>query len=193
MSSFNLEKELSFYLGYHSNKLNQLVHIVFVPLIFWTTLVWLNNTSALFETELLGYAFPVNGALLVTAVYALYYLILEPVAGTVYLPILLFEFVSAGYFLRTVPHANVYALGLHVLSWAMQIGAHQVFEKRSPALLDSLHQALLLAPLFVWLEVLFMFGYRKDLHKRIRNTAGVAIAKFRKEQRQAQEAARKAQ
>jgi uncharacterized membrane protein YGL010W len=37
--------------------------------------------------------------------------------------------------------------------------------------LDNLLQSLVLAPLFVWLHVLFVFGYRpalqKDLHERV--------------------------
>ena len=36
---------------------------------------------------------------------------------------------------------------------------------RAPALLDSLDQAVVTAPLFVFLEVLFALGYRKDFYK----------------------------
>jgi uncharacterized membrane protein YGL010W len=56
------------------------------------------------------------------------------------------------------------AVGLHVLAWYMQIHpGHGVFEKRKPALLDSLVQAFALAPLFVHMEVLFWCGYRPKL------------------------------
>ncbi len=44
---------------------------------------------------------------------------------------------------------------------------HGAFEKRAPALLDSLDQALLTAPLFVLMEVAFFLGYRKEFHAKI--------------------------
>lgn len=44
----------------------------------------------------------------------------------------------------------------------------RVFEKRRPALLDSLFQSLVLAPLFVWMELLFACGYRPGLLTDVR-------------------------
>jgi 2-hydroxy fatty acid dioxygenase len=61
-----------------------------------------------------------------------------------------------------------WALALHALAWYMQIHpGHAIFERKKPALLDSLVQAFAAAPLFVWLEVLFAFGYRSELQKRV--------------------------
>lgn len=37
----SMEDALVFYRQYHKNKWNQLIHIVFVPVIMWTVLVWL--------------------------------------------------------------------------------------------------------------------------------------------------------
>ena len=45
------------------------------------------------------------------------------------------------------------ALAIHVTAWVLQFAGHGVFEGRAPALLDSLDQALITAPLFVLLEV----------------------------------------
>eukprot|EP01127_Copromyxa_protea_P001870 TRINITY_DN1177_c0_g1_i1.p1 TRINITY_DN1177_c0_g1~~TRINITY_DN1177_c0_g1_i1.p1 ORF type:complete len:101 (-),score=32.50 TRINITY_DN1177_c0_g1_i1:66-368(-) len=59
--------------------------------------------------------------------------------------------------------ATVKAVG-----WVLQILAHQVFEGRAPALLDNLLQAIVLAPYFVLLEVLFYFGYRPDLQAKFK-------------------------
>ena len=59
------------------------------------------------------------------------------------------------------------ALTIHVVAWILQFIGHGVFEGRAPALLDSLDQALLTAPLFVLLEIFFFFGYRKDLHAKM--------------------------
>ena len=43
-----------------------------------------------------------------------------------------------------------------------------MFEGRAPALLDNLVQAFLQAPFFVWLELLFKVGYRKELQEELR-------------------------
>ena len=39
--------------------------------------------------------------------------------------------------------------------------------ERAPALLDSMDQAFLTAPLFVLLEIFFFFGYRKDFYNKM--------------------------
>lgn len=63
--------------------------------------------------------------------------------------------------------ANYAAIGVHVVSWLVQFIGHGVFEGRAPALLDNLVQAIFLAPFFVWLEILFAFGYRPELKSRL--------------------------
>ena len=63
----------------------------------------------------------------------------------------------------------------------MQIHAgHYVFEKRKPALMDGFAEAMLSAPLFVWLEVIFFFGFRKDLREAVERKARVLIASYEK-------------
>jgi len=57
-----------------------------------------------------------------------------------------------------------------------RISGHGVFEGRKPALFDNLAQSLLMAPFFVFLEVLFKFGYRPELQKRIEARVKIAIA-----------------
>lgn len=60
---------------------------------------------------------------------------------------------------------------------------HGKFEGRAPALLDNLVQAAFLAPFFVWLETLFMFGYRPELQKRVEAAVVKEIEKFKKQKR----------
>lgn len=79
---------------------------------------------------------------------------------------------------------NYWAGGIHIVSWLAQFVGHGVFEKRAPALLDNLVQAILLAPLFVWMEVLFFFGYRPELKERFDQGVKVEIEKFRKQQKE---------
>ena len=63
-------------------------------------------------------------------------------------------------------------------AWILQFIGHGVFEGRAPALLDSLDQALLMAPLFVLLEVLFSMGYRREFHEKIMKQVEVNMKEF---------------
>jgi uncharacterized membrane protein YGL010W len=65
------------------------------------------------------------------------------------------------------------------LSWIAQFLGHGVFEGRAPALLDNLVQALVLAPFFVWMEVLFMLGYRPELKARVEKAVEKEIEKYK--------------
>jgi uncharacterized membrane protein YGL010W len=96
-------------------------------------------------------------------------------------PLLLASAASATAFYRTAEDPIKTALIMQVITWGAQVFTHQVFEKRSPALLDNLIQAFALAPLFVFLEVLFFFGYRPALRQRVQNIVAVNITKFRRE------------
>ena len=70
-----------------------------------------------------------------------------------------------------------WAIGLHALAWYMQLHpGHAVLERRKPALLDGFVQAFAAAPLFVWLEVLFCFGYRQDLRAAVHRRAAAKAA-----------------
>jgi len=62
---------------------------------------------------------------------------------------------------------------------------HGFFEGRAPALLDNLVQALFLAPFFVWFEVLFFFGYRPELQRRLNKAVEVELSKLRKDKAEA--------
>ncbi|XP_035712828.1 2-hydroxy-palmitic acid dioxygenase mpo1-like [Folsomia candida] len=69
---------------------------------------------------------------------------------------------------------------LHVLCWIAQFIGHGAFEGRAPALLGNMMQAFVMAPLFVLLEVLFFFGYRKDFQKKMWIRVEAEIAKLKK-------------
>ena len=75
--------------------------------------------------------------------------------------------------------ANYWAGGLFLVSWIAQFVGHGAFEGRAPALLDNLFQALFLAPLFVWLELLFALGYRPELKSRLDNLIAQDVLKFK--------------
>jgi len=98
--------------------------------------------------------------------YTGYYVALEPVAGATWAVVVGIPlWLSATAFqAASAPHAWACALGVHVLSWYAQIHpGHLILERRRPAIMDSVFQSLVLAPLFVWIEVLFACGYRPEL------------------------------
>jgi uncharacterized membrane protein YGL010W len=68
---------------------------------------------------------------------------------------------------------------LHVGCWVAQFVGHGAFEGRAPALFDNLVQAIFLAPMFVWLEFLFMLGYRRELQDRVNKAVKVEIDRFK--------------
>jgi uncharacterized membrane protein YGL010W len=93
-------------------------------------------------------------------VYATLYVLMEPVAGGLYAPVLLGGAAYANHLVATHgSSANHMAIGVHILAWVAQ--------------------ALFQAPFFVWLEVLFMFGYRPELKARLDSAIQKDVKKFR--------------
>ena len=112
---------------------------------------------------------------------------MEPIAGTLLAPLLLGGTALANHLTFTYGKtANYWAIAIHIISWIAQFVGHGLFEGRAPALLDNLIQAIFLAPLFVWMEILFFFGYRPDLRKRLDATVEMEIAKFKGAKRRKQ-------
>ena len=55
-----------------------------------------------------------------------------------------------------------------VISFGIQIVSHYWIEQRKPAFLDSLYQSIVLAPLFIWMElVTFPLGFYGNVHRNV--------------------------
>ena len=67
--------------------------------------------------------------------------------------------ITSYYFYLNISNAWLYAIIIHIISWILQIIGHIVFEKNKPAFRDSLIQSFLIAPFFILLEIMFVFGY----------------------------------
>lgn len=129
-----------------------------------------------FETN----GFALNLGTIAGLLYTTLYILMEPAAGLMLAPLLLAGTAYANILTSTYgATANYWALGIHIASWLLQFVGHGVFEGRAPALLDNLVQALFLAPFFVWLEVLFYFGYRPELKARLDKAVEEEIAKLK--------------
>ncbi|KAB8071436.1 hypothetical protein BDV29DRAFT_179187 [Aspergillus leporis] len=178
----NLEKQLLFYGAYHNNPVNVAIHITCVPILLFTGIALASNTPALFNLpDFLRFEnLPPNLGAVAALVYSTFYILLEPVAGTLIAPIILGFAAFANHLLATHgTDMNYWFAGIHVGSWLLQFVGHGAFEGRAPALLDNLVQALLLAPLFIWMEILFFFGYRPELKARYDQSVQKEIATFK--------------
>ena len=160
-----LISQLAKYASYHRDRRNIVTHFVGVPMIVFAVMVLLSRPE-----------FKVNGVMLspmwVAALLAvLYYLRLEISLGLV----MAASFAGMGLAAATFAHASVpmwlcTGLGVFVVGWAIQFLGHY-YEGKKPAFVDDI-MGLLIGPLFVAAELLFMLGLRRDLEREIEAVAG---------------------
>jgi uncharacterized membrane protein YGL010W len=173
-SYFNIKKSFPFYAAYHREWRNILIHVVGVPTIFTTAIYFFSllkietgltnatvDAGSLIGTLSLA---TISVADVLWAIYTVSFFFMEPVAALLYFPVMFgMHQIGTKYF---VGRASL-AIALHALAWISQFVGHGVFEGRKPALLDSFFQSVHAAVFFVWLEVLFFFGYRPELLKEL--------------------------
>ncbi|KAJ0393456.1 hypothetical protein P43SY_002930 [Pythium insidiosum] len=187
---FDLEKQVVFYMSYHYNKVNQWIHFACIWPILISAIVMAAETKPYMETPALLRDVPVIGDYLVlnfaavaAVVYMVWYILLDVWAGLLGASLVFASYVYGNYLSQNAPAlygvaAWQLALPVHVLAWILQFIGHGVFERRKPALLDSLDQAVITAPMFVLLEVLFSLGYRQALFKRIMRQVKINVEAF---------------
>ncbi|KAI8897006.1 hypothetical protein BC833DRAFT_595357 [Globomyces pollinis-pini] len=176
----NFDKQFVNYAEYHNNKINQAIHVIFVPTILWSAQVLLTK-SPVYTTWAYSNYLPVNNALICSGFYSLYYLALHRPLGLIATPVLLGCTYYANQFANLdLPYGGplAWAGAIHLTSWFFQILGHQLYEKRAPAFLDNPLEALVLAPLFVLSEVLFAFGLFPETAKRLNTEASKKAKAF---------------
>lgn len=181
--ALNLEKQLVFYGKYHHNHVNIAIHTLCVPFILFSAITVLTNTPALIPlpSYLTIANLPLNGGTIVALVYCILYILLEPVAGSLVMPIILGVAAYSNHLTTVAPSPTTKAaIALHAVCWVAQFVGHGAYEGRAPALLDNLVQALFLAPFFVWMKILFKVGYRPELQSRVEKEVLKEIEKYKK-------------
>ena len=197
-----LDDSFIFYASYHDNKVNQWIHIVCVPLILFTGLVMLCFTPSVIPGTLdikgllpnvFGQYLPAeniysyNWSMIFAAFYIIYYAVIElpGFAGLLAALLVFCGYIYANFLYNTRGNDIwSHALYTHIACWIAQFLGHGVWEGRSPALLDNLFQAFAMAPLFVFMEVLFMFGYRSEFRERVQKSVDVNIKDYRESKKQ---------
>ncbi|KAK9367618.1 hypothetical protein V1509DRAFT_625732 [Lipomyces kononenkoae] len=183
MGVLNLEDQLAFYMAYHRQEVNVWIHTVCVPIILVTSFAMATNSGPLFSffgSYLDNY---LNLGVLAAIGYAVFYILLDPIVGGIVSPFVFgSSIIATDLVVKYGAAANYIAGGLWIISWILQFIGHGVFEKRAPALLDNLVQALVLAPFFVIFELIFRFGFRKDLEKQLSARVSKELRKFGEEE-----------
>ncbi|OAA64837.1 DUF962 domain-containing protein [Cordyceps fumosorosea ARSEF 2679] len=179
--SLDLERHLVFYATYHHNPVNKAIHMVCVPLILTSAFAVATYTGPLVDLPpwLSVPNLDLNLGTIIALIYAVLYLLLEPVAGFILAAFCIGSTAFARHMSLQNPEQTLQvAAGVHVMAWIAQFIGHGAFEGRAPALLDRLMQALFLAPMFVWFEILFVLGYRPELQARVDKQVNAEIAKL---------------
>nr|AFK45082.1 unknown [Medicago truncatula] len=161
MGLLDLEKHFAFYGAYHSNPINVAIHILFVWPLLFTALILLYFTPPIFSPSqtvlnLIHPVFVFNLGFIFTIFYALFYAALDIKAGSFVGFITFLCWVSSSFIANSLGFELAWKVVLvaQLIGWIGQFIGHGAFEKRAPALLDNLAQALLMGPFFVILEVL---------------------------------------
>ncbi|EOY01872.1 hypothetical protein QUC31_013553 [Theobroma cacao] len=170
---FDLEKHFAFYGAYHSNPINIAIHMLFVWPIFFTAILILCFTPPLFHLPHIDFslfgshvALVLNFGFLFALIYAVFYVCLDIKAGTLAALLCGVCWIGSSFLAARLGFSLAWkvVLVVQLVCWAGQFIGHGFFEKRAPALLDNLVQALIMAPFFVLLEALqTFFGYEPYL------------------------------
>eukprot|EP01126_Amoeba_proteus_P001886 TRINITY_DN10585_c0_g2_i4.p1 TRINITY_DN10585_c0_g2~~TRINITY_DN10585_c0_g2_i4.p1 ORF type:complete len:176 (+),score=28.79 TRINITY_DN10585_c0_g2_i4:78-530(+) len=145
----DLITKLGFYGAYHSNPINKLIHIVFVPIIEFCSLVLMISLTSPY----LGFGWTNFGVIYCAVIipYTLWLHLSSGLIRSVFLIVLTYYAHSNA--LNASGSFLWYMLGLKIFSWAVQVGVgHGIYEGRKPALMDGFLEAIFTAPLFVILE-----------------------------------------
>jgi uncharacterized membrane protein YGL010W len=150
---------LTFYSKYHQNPVNQKIHTVCIPLIMWTSMVWLSEVPVPQTKNLTN---------LLSIGYFLGYCLYDKKLGAASGVLLAALSQSAELFSEEMSHPKTLAFVLHIAAWIAQIYGHSRYEGNRPAFQDSLLQSLYIAPLFSLIEACEFMGINPKEQKETR-------------------------
>lgn len=161
---------------FHRNIINILIHIVCIPIITLTFFLMFDHLSF----KILN--LPFNLFYIIFAIWVPIYIYTDFFTGlitSIQYP-LLYHLVKPYMYsfslLGLSPAQTVVAL--HIVSWLLQFIGHGKFEKRKPALMDN-PMLMFNAPVFVVMEILMLFGYRKNEIMEAQKYIDADISQFR--------------
>ena len=160
---------------FHNNFVNQLIHLIFVPLILYTWYIMMCDLGPTFE---LGLDIPFFGAKIGFGVVPYFvvstaYFFVDWKVGLVvsawWYPIMMlgnYTWLVSGDELYWGMSQFWFMNLVNIVSWLAQIVGHIVFEERAPAFVTNLGFATL-APFFITFEVMnSVFGFKEGENMR---------------------------
>jgi uncharacterized membrane protein YGL010W len=161
MQSFVTQARL--YASYHKSKKIWYMHLLGVPLILFSFMVFLG-----FVHIIVPGVFQTNLAFLATIAVLVYYFRLHWQLALALTPIMGILLLIASLFSRWGPtKAGLWAFTISfIIGWGLQLYGHYM-EKKRPALMDDLLMACI-APLYLTATLFFKAGYLKDLQEEIK-------------------------
>lgn len=162
----SLTEQLATYASYHRDRRNIGTHFIGIPMILFAIVLLLSRPIWMTNTVI-----PVTPALLISIVMGLYYLRLDIPLG-LFMCIILVSMLklAAPLAMGATDTWLSWGLGLFVVGWIFQSIGH-IWEGKKPAFLDDLI-GLIIGPLFVATELVFLLGGRAELHADITARAG---------------------
>jgi uncharacterized membrane protein YGL010W len=162
----SLTEQLATYASYHRDRRNIATHFIGIPMILFSIVLLLSRPVWLTHDIL-----PVTPALLISIVLGIYYLRLDISLG-LFMCIILVSMlkIAAPLAMGATDTWLTWGIGLFVVGWIFQSIGH-IWEGKKPAFLDDLI-GLIIGPLFVAAELVFLMGGRSELHAAITERAG---------------------
>ncbi len=153
------------YAAYHRHPLNRMTHYFGIPLIVFALLLILSASPFTIGT------FRVSAADILVLTVIIWYLLLDLRLGLLTALLLLLLLLLAVHATSSLSSTQVNIIFAVTFTggWVLQLLGHRI-EKRRPALVDNFLQ-IFSAPLFLVSELLFVFGYSRDLSSRIEDIA----------------------
>lgn len=162
----SLIDQLSMYAKYHRDPRNIATHFIGIPMIVFAI------TILLARPEFVLFDFALSPAHLLVCAASLYYLFLSiPMAVLMGALFSLCIYFAQGFAAESTAVWLAWGVGLFVVGWVFQFVGH-FYEGKKPAFVDDL-TGLLIGPLFVVCEFLFMLGLMSNTKKLVENEAGV--------------------
>ncbi|WP_445115497.1 Mpo1 family 2-hydroxy fatty acid dioxygenase [Acinetobacter sp. WZC-1] len=159
-----LEQVLSKYAAYHLDHKNIVTHFIGVPVIVFSILCLTARAGFMVS------GFDVTLAMVLIVISGIYYLNLDRIFGGILTLLLAVAYPFAWQIAQmdTMSWLAI-SVGIFVFGWVFQFIGHY-YEKKKPAFVDDL-QGLIIGPLFVLAELIFLLGFRKELQSIMLNEA----------------------
>jgi len=158
-----LAKELMLYRQYHTQKITKITHFIGVPCLIFALMIFTGWIHIAVPRILdISLVWPLLIALLIHY-YRLDVLLAAGLTVILILMTVLSQFISqpeinwAGFFVF---------LFFFIIGISLQLIGHY-YERKKPALIDNFSQ-ILIAPMFLFAELMFAIGYRQDLQEEMK-------------------------